>query len=82
MPRSLLVILASLSWSCSDTGVKAFNAEPEAEITSHADGTEVLEGTCADDDRWLCPETWMESTPDAPACRSSFERRSAACPGN
>ena len=44
MPRSLLFILISLSWSCSDTGVKAFNAEPEAAITSHSDGDEVFEG--------------------------------------
>ncbi len=44
MPRSLLFILISLSWSCSDTTVKAFNAEPEAAITSHSDGDEVFEG--------------------------------------
>ena len=30
--------------ACQDNGVTAFNAEPQAEITSHEDGTEVYEG--------------------------------------
>ena len=29
---------------CSDTGVTTFNANPDAEITSHGDGQELLEG--------------------------------------
>ena len=44
MSRSTLPILSLLLACKPDSGVKAFNAEPEAEITSHADASEVLEG--------------------------------------
>jgi hypothetical protein len=37
---SLLIALAG----CNDNGVTAFNASPEAAITSHVDGAEVFEG--------------------------------------
>jgi hypothetical protein len=37
---SLLIALAG----CNDAGVTAFNASPEAAITSHVDGAEVFEG--------------------------------------
>ena len=44
MPRPSLLLLV-LSVGCNpDNGLKAFNAEPEAEITSHADDSEVYEG--------------------------------------
>lgn len=39
-----------------------------------ANHTEVLEGTCADDDRWQCPQTWLtDAQPDrqAPATRAT-----------
>ena len=44
--RSLLV-LGAFGWmGCeSDSGVKVFNATPEANITSHEDGAEVKEAT-------------------------------------
>jgi hypothetical protein len=45
MARTILVSLPLFLMACTgEQGVKAFNAEPEAEITSHADGAEVLEG--------------------------------------
>ena len=40
-----LCLLTLAALGCNpDAGLKAFNAEPEAEITSHADGAEVREG--------------------------------------
>ena len=45
MARTILVSLPLFLMACTgEQGVKAFNAEPEAEITSHADGAEVLDG--------------------------------------
>ena len=45
MARILHLAVPLFLMACAgDQGVKAFNAEPEAEITSHADGSEVLEG--------------------------------------
>ena len=45
MARTTLLSLPLFLAACTgEQGVKAFNAEPEAEITSHADGAEVLEG--------------------------------------
>jgi hypothetical protein len=44
MARSILLTLPMFLAACSDTSVKAFNAEPVAEITSHSDGDEVVEG--------------------------------------
>ncbi len=41
----IILPIVSLLLACdSDSGVKAFNAEPAAEITSHTDAAEVLEG--------------------------------------
>ncbi|MEC8276541.1 MAG: hypothetical protein VX026_02415 [Myxococcota bacterium] len=40
-----LSLTSILLFACdSDKGVKAFNSEPSAKITSHSDGDEVLEG--------------------------------------
>ena len=39
-----LVLLLALAGCRNDTGVTTFNANPDAEITSHSDGEEVLEG--------------------------------------
>ena len=44
MNTARTLLLSSALWGCSDAGVKAINAEPEAEITSHGNGAEVLEG--------------------------------------
>ena len=44
MARTCLLSIPMLLVGCSDTSVKAFNAEPEATITSHSDGDEVYEG--------------------------------------
>ena len=44
MARPILLLLPLFLAGCPEQGVKAFNAEPEAEITSHGDGDEVLEG--------------------------------------
>ena len=44
MARRFLLISPLILTACPEQTVKAFNAEPEAEITSHADGSEVLEG--------------------------------------
>jgi len=45
MSRLLLALSPVLVLACQkDDGLTAFNAEPEAEITSHSDGEEVLEG--------------------------------------
>ena len=40
---SLLAALVPLA-ACSDAGVQAINADPTAQITSHADGDEPMEG--------------------------------------
>ena len=45
MARPFLLVFPFVLAACPEQGIKAFNAEPEAEITSHADGTEVLEAT-------------------------------------
>ncbi len=42
--KSLLFLPLSALLACNDQGVTAFNANPEAVITSHADGDVVLEG--------------------------------------
>jgi len=43
--RHILPLPFLIGVACQpDQGLKTFNAEPEAEITSHADGAEVLEG--------------------------------------
>ena len=45
MARILPLAVPLFLMACAgDQGVKAFNAEPEAEITSHSDADEVLEG--------------------------------------
>ena len=45
MARILPLAVPLFLMACAgDQGVKAFNAEPEAEITSHTDADEVLEG--------------------------------------
>ena len=44
MARSYLLIPLTLLACAGDQGVKAFNAEPVGEITSHGDGDEVYEG--------------------------------------
>ena len=44
MARRILLFPSLLLAACPEQGVKAFNAEPEAEITSHGDGDEVYEG--------------------------------------
>ena len=42
--RAILPILISLLWACSsEEGVKVYNSDPTATITSHADGSEFLE---------------------------------------
>ena len=41
---NLLVLLLALAGCRNDTGVTTFNANPDAEITSHGDGQELLEG--------------------------------------
>ena len=41
MARPILLLLPLFLAGCPEQGVKAFNAEPEAEITSHGDGDEV-----------------------------------------
>ena len=45
MARRFLLVFPFVLTACPEQGIKAFNAEPEAEITSHADGSEVLEAT-------------------------------------
>ena len=44
MGRALLLLVTGLLGACSDASLKTFNAEPKAEIASHADGDEVSEG--------------------------------------
>ena len=45
MVRTLFLLSAVLLPACrTDNSIKIFNAEPTAEITSHSDGDEVLEG--------------------------------------
>ena len=44
MYRTSILVVAFLLGCNPDNGVKAFNAEPEAEITSHSDNVEVYEG--------------------------------------
>ena len=40
-----LILTSLLLFACdSDKGITAFNSKPEASITSHTDGDEVLEG--------------------------------------
>jgi hypothetical protein len=43
-PFLVLLTLPGFLGGCSDTGVTPFNANPDAEITSHSDSEEVLEG--------------------------------------
>ena len=43
-PFLVLLTLPGLLGGCSDTGVTTFNANPDAEITSHGDGQELLAG--------------------------------------
>jgi len=40
----ILTLTATLLCGCPDQNIQAFNANPEATITSHADGSELLEG--------------------------------------
>ena len=75
------VTVATVTMGCApESGVTAFNAEPEANITSHAAGTEVDEGVVttfrgtaadADDDETELTATWYAGTrelcPAAPA---------------
>ena len=43
--RVLISTLFPLMWACgSDDGVKAYNTDPSADITSHEDGDELLSG--------------------------------------
>ena len=45
MPRTILLSVPVLLLACrGDNTLKTFNSEPSAEITSHSDGDEVLEG--------------------------------------
>ena len=47
MPKTLRLALIGTSFSfaaCSDDGLKAFNTDPVAEITSHTDGDIAYEG--------------------------------------
>ena len=44
MTHRPLVLIPLVLLACSESGVKAYNSEPVAEITSHVDGSEVLEG--------------------------------------
>ena len=44
MRTGLLTISILILLGCSDSSIKAVNADPVAEITSHSDGQEVLEG--------------------------------------
>jgi hypothetical protein len=43
-PFLVLLSLPAFLGGCSDTGFTTFNANPDAEITSHGDGQELLEG--------------------------------------
>ncbi len=43
-PRLVVSILVLASAACSDIGVKEFNNDPEAEVTSHVDGDVVIAG--------------------------------------
>ena len=43
--RIIIPTLLPLMWACgSDDGVKAYNTDPSADITSHEDGDELLSG--------------------------------------
>tara|TARA_B100000683_G_scaffold130581_2_gene127838 strand:+ start:191 stop:439 length:249 start_codon:yes stop_codon:yes gene_type:complete len=43
--KATISCLLLFSFSCrSDKGITVFNPDPEAEITSHSEGDEVLEG--------------------------------------
>ena len=44
MKRLTPLLIPLLLSACSESGVKAYNVDPVAEIISHADGAEVLEG--------------------------------------
>jgi hypothetical protein len=40
--------------------------------------TEVLRGTCHDNDRWMCPSSWLSEGATSPAAKGSTSRASLA----
>jgi hypothetical protein len=59
--------------ACSESGVKKFNATPEAYITSHASGDEVAEGTTETIRGQVAEPTIVSATSPRPGCTTATQ---------